>query len=306
MGKHDIGLVFLLNLGLVAAAGLVVFFGVVCSPAGYGEDIRLAAMQIGEDFVSAVTHTARSPHQEGQNPEEREAEAREAVAFSISFLSEIAAKKRREAIEEDRLVGLLSRLEESIQENRYDEAREIVSKMEAIAQQKPGDNRYFYLARSVSRLIENAGAPSRYEDNLRILQEELGRLRAERERYRKTLQDVLVDRHFAESALSLQESNAQIQALLLQTLQEQYAESQEALSTTRAQIEQGETLSSLAAKEFAREGYREGIDEARDILEQSLRIRSRDSRIEFLNEARTRYAPDSAMVTLIDTLLERL
>jgi hypothetical protein len=227
-------------------------------------------------------------------------------------LAEITAKKQREAIEEDRITGLLSRLEASVRENRYEEAGQIAREMETVAQRHSGDERYLYLARSVARLVEHSGARPgneaqlRDEPQIQALQEELGRLAVEREFYRNNLQDALWEQRFAESALALQENNAQIQELLLQTLREQYAQSQEALSVARSQLDTGETLATLTAKERVKEGYREGIGEALELLEQSLRIRNRDSRIAFLNEALTRYPPDSAMTTLINTLLERL
>jgi hypothetical protein len=227
-------------------------------------------------------------------------------AVYSSFLSDITAKRQRAAIEESRLAGLLARLEASVRENRFEEAREIAQELEIIAQRQDGGSRYLYLARSIVRLVENAGGQSRYEESLGALQDELERMKAEREFYRRNLQDVQADQRFVESALSLQESNAQIQQMLLDTLREEYAKSQDALSETRARLDAGETLAIREARERTSEGYQEGIGEARNLLEQSLRIRSRDTRIAFLREARTRYPADSAMVHLIDTLLERL
>jgi hypothetical protein len=304
----DGGLVGVLNLILVIMLAAAVYFGAVVSPARRGEDVREALMRIGEGIAGISTRSAppfyravpdaAASHEDG---------IRDIDTVYASFLSEITAKKRRESMEEDRITGLLSRLEASVQENRYEEARQIAREMESVAQRHPGDGRYFYLARSVARLVEHSGTRHGNEEaDIQALREQLGRLAAERELYRDNLQDALLEQRFAESALALQESNAQIQEMLLQTLREQYAKSQEALSTARSQLDTGETLATLAAKERTREGYQEGIGEARDLLEQSLRIRSRDSRIAFLNEARTRYPPDSAMTTLIDTLLERL
>ena len=304
----DGGLVGVLNLVLAAAAATAVYFGVVVSPDGRGEDVREALTRIGEGLANALAGSAQPLHQTEAAPKEGDSgdEARDINVVYASFLAEIAAKNQRETIEEDRITGLLSRLEASVRGNRYEEARQIARDRESAAQRRSGNERYLYLARSVARLVEHSAARSDDEAQLRALREELGRLTTEREFYRSNLQDALEEQRFAESALALQESNAQIQEMLLQTLREQYAQSQEALSTARAQLDSGETLATLAAKERTREGYREGIGEARDLLEQSLRIRSRDSRIAFLNEARTRYPPDSAMATLIGTLLDRL
>jgi hypothetical protein len=300
-------LVCVLNLVLVMITVPAMYFGFARSSVGRGEDVRQAVMQIGDNIRYAVTNTA---------PPSRRMEAvlvttgagedtRDMDALYTTFLLDITAKKQRETIEEDRLIGLLSRLETSVRESRYEEAREIAWEMETAAQQK-GDDRYLYLARSVSRLVKNAGTQPRYGASLAALEEELGRLKAERDLYRRNLQEVEAEQRFAESALSLQDSNAQIQEMLLETLREQYAQSQEALLVTRAQLDAGETFTTLEAKERTREGYEEGLGEARDLLERSLRIRSRDSRIAFLNEARTRYPSDSAMARLIETLLERL
>ncbi|MDR1470434.1 MAG: hypothetical protein LBT00_14215 [Spirochaetaceae bacterium] len=305
----DGGLVGVLNLILVMTAAVAVYFGIVASPAGRGEDVREAFTHIGEDFAGILARSTPPFHQTGAVPEgaaSHEDAARDIDVVYASFLSEITAKKQREAIEEDRITGLLSRLETSVRESRYEEAGRIAREMEAVAQRYSGDGGYLYLARSVARLVERSGVRPGDEAQLRALREEFDRLAMEREFYRNNLQDALAEQRFAESALALQESNAQIQEMLLQTVREQYAQSQEALSVARAQLDSGETLVTLEAKEYTREGYREGIGEARDLLEQSLRIRSRDSRIAFLHEARTRYPPDSAMATLINTLLERL
>jgi hypothetical protein len=304
----DGGLVGVLNLVLALTAATAVYFGVVVSTDGREEDVREALLHIGKSLANTLTGSAPPFHQRGTVPEGGVwgDGTRDINVVYASFLAEITAKKQREEIEEDRITGLLSRLEASVRENRYEEAGRIAREMEIAAERYSGDGRYLYLARSVARLVEYAGIRPGDEAQLQALREELGRLTMEREFYRNNLQDALEEQRFAESALALQESNAQIQEMLLQTLREQYAQSQEALSTVRAQLDSGETLATLTAKERTREGYREGIGEARDLLEQSLRIRSRDSRIAFLNEARTRYPPDSAMATLIDTLLERL
>lgn len=304
----DSGLVGVLNLVLVVTAVAAVYFGIVVSPNGRGEDVREALARIGMGITHASIGSAQLLHRTEKVPDEGAFgdETRNINVIYASFLAEITAKKQREAIEEDRIAGLLLRLEASVQENRYEETRQIAREMESAAQRYSGDERYLYLARSVARLVEHSAVRPEDEAQLRALREELGRLATEREFYRGNLQDALEEQRFAESALALQESNAQIQDILLQTLREQYARSQEALSTAMAQLDSGETLATLAAKEYTREGYREGIGEARDLLEQSLRIRSRDSRIAFLNEARTRYPPDSAMLTLIGALLDRL
>jgi hypothetical protein len=297
-----------LNLILVVTAAAAVYFGIIVSPSGRGEDVREALMRIGEDFVNIPARSAPSSRRMAPEAADSDGDGmRDINAVYASFLSKIMAKKQQEAIEEDRITGLLSRLEASIRENRYEEAARIAREMEVVTQQHSGEDRYLYLARSVARLVEHSGVRHESEKAaIQALREELDRLATEREFYRNNLQDVLLEQRFSESALALQESNAQIQEMLLQTLQEQYAKSQEVLSTVRAQLDTGETLATIEAKEHTREGYREGIGEARDILEQSLRIRSRDSRIAFLTEARTRYPPDSAMIILIDTLLERL
>jgi hypothetical protein len=311
----DGGLVGGLNLILALTAAGAVYFGIVVSQAGRGEDVREALTRIREDFSSLFARSAPPFHRTGLVPEVAASSgdgARDMNTVYASFLAEITAKKQREVIEEDRITGLLSRLEASVRENRYEEAGRIAREMETAAQRHSGSGQYLYLARSVARLVEHSGArpngeaQTGEEPQLQALREELGRLAMEREFYRNNLQDALQEQRFAESALALQESNAQIQELLLQTLRDQYAQSQEELSAVRAQLDTGETLATLAAKERVREGYREGIGEARDLLEQSLRIRSRDSRIAFLREARTRYPSDSAMTALIDTLLERL
>ena len=305
---NDGSLVGILNLVLVMTAAVAVYFGIVASPAGRGEDVREAFARIGEGFAGAPAGSVPLAGQTGVVPKGAAAGdgARDIDVVYAAFLAEITAKRQREAIEEDRIMGLLSRLEASVRENRYEEAGRIAREMESAAQRHSGDGRYLYLARSVARLVEYADVRPGDEAEIQALRDELGRLAMEREFYQNNLQEALEKQRFAESTLALQESNAQIQEMLLQTAREQYAKSEEALSTVRAQLDSGETLATLAAKEYVREGYQEGIGEARNILEQSLRIRSRDSRIAFLNEARTRYPPDSAMATLIDTLLERL
>jgi hypothetical protein len=308
--RSGAGLVCGLNLILALITAAAVYFGFVRQPSERGEDMRQAVMRIWDDFLNAVTgdvpRSFRAESVDGEGADDRD--ARDSAAFS-AFLAEMAAKKQRESVEDDRFAGLLSRLDASVRESRYEDAREIAQEMEMIAQQKSGDSRYLYLARSVSRLVENAGGQplqSLREESLGALQEELGRLEAERDLYRRNLQDARAEQQFAESTLSLQESNAQIQQLLLELLREQYEKSQDALAVARAQLDAGETLAVREARERVREGYREGISEAQGLLEQSLRIRSRDSRIAFLNEALTRYPPGSAMEKLIDTLLERL
>jgi hypothetical protein len=302
-----LGLVCVLNLVLVMTAAAVVYFGFARSSVGRGEDIRQAALQIKDSILSIFTKPAYSDRQAAVPAIPAvDGVMREGNVPYTSIFAELSAKKQREAFEEDQLIGFMSRIETNIQDGRYEEARNIAQEMEAVVRQKGDDRWYLYFARSVSRLVENAATQSRHEDTLSALQEELGRLKAEREFYRKNLWDVQMAQSFAESALSLQESNAQIQDMLLQILREQYAKSQEALSETRAQLDTGEPLATIEAKERIREGYHEGISEARDLLERSLRIRNRDSRIAFLNEARTRYPPTSAMAKLIDTLLERL
>jgi hypothetical protein len=297
-----------LNLILVVTAVAAVYFGIIVSPSGRGEDVREALMRIGEDFVNIPARSVLSSHRTVPEAADSDGDGtRDINTVYVSFLSKIMAKKQQEAIEENRITGLLSRLEASIRENRYEEAARIAREMEVVTQQHSGEDRYLYLARSVARLVEHSGMRHESEEtDIQALREELDRLATEREFYRNNLQDALLEQRFSESALALQESNTQIQEMLLQTLQEQYAKSQEALSTVKAQLDTGETLATIEAKEHTREGYREGISEARDILEQSLRIRDRDSRIAFLTEARTRYPPDSAMIILIDTLLERL
>jgi hypothetical protein len=298
-----------LNLFLALAAAGAVYFGIAASGTGRGEDVRDALTRIGEGFAHILARSAPSSRRfdaasgGGAFPG---AGTRDLDTVYALFLAEITAKKQREAIEEYQITGLLSRLESCVRENRYEEAGRIAREMETVAERYAGDGRYLYLARSVARLVEHSSELPGGDDRNQALREELGRLSMEREFYRNHLQDALQEQRFTESALALQESNAQIQELLLQTLREQYAQSQEALSVTRAQLDTGETLTSLAAKERIREGYREGIGEARYLLERSLRIRSRDSRIAFLTEARSRYPADNAMVTLIDTLLERL
>jgi hypothetical protein len=296
-------LVCVLNLILALIVAVAVYFGFARRPVERGKDVLQAVTHVWDDFLHGSTESVPGPfHTEIAHG--RAAGDDNAVYFSI--LSDIAAKKQRETIEADRLAGLLSRLDASVRENRYEDAREIAREMEIIAQQKSDDSQYLYLARSVSLLVENAGSQSLYEEHLGVLKEELGRLNAEREFYRRNLEDAQLEQYFAESTLSLQASNAQIQQLLIELLREEYVKSQEELSAVKAQLDAGETLTVREARERTQEGYQEGITEARDLLEQSLRIRSRDSRIVFLNEARTRYLSDSVMVRLIDTLLERL
>jgi hypothetical protein len=304
--RSGAGLVCGLNLILALVTAAAVYFGFLRQSAGYNEDMQQAVMHIRDNFLDAVIGNASFYKEPAYGEPAADEDMRDMNAVYSSFLSDISAKKQREMIEEDRLDGLLSRLDASVRENRYADAREIAREMETAAQQKKGDNRYLYIARSVSRLVENAGSQPRYEESLGTLREELGRLNAEREYYRRNFQDAQTEQRFAENTLSLQESNAQIQQLLLETLREQYVKSQEALSETMARLDSGETLAIREARERTQEGYQEGITEARDLLEQSLRIRSRDSRIAFLDEARTRYLSSSAMVKLIDTLLERL
>jgi hypothetical protein len=305
------GLVLALNLilGLAAAGG--VYFGLARPAAGRGEDVRLAAAQIAaqvrDNVLSAFFYAAPSRWTGAvQGDAAAEGDSRDMNAVYASFWSEITAKRQRETIEENRLAGLLARIEASVKEKRYTEAQEIAREMEIVAQQRSGDSQYRYLARSIALLVENAGGRSQYEESLGALQKELGRLNAERESYSRNLRGVQMEQRFAESALSLQESNAQIQQMLLVTLQEEYEKSQAALSETRARLNAGETLALREARERTQAGYQEGITEARDILEQSLRIRNRDSRIAFLEEIRTRYDSDTAMTNLINTLLERL
>jgi hypothetical protein len=308
--RSGAGLVCVLNLILALITAAAVYFGFVRQPARRGEDLRQAAMQIGGDFLNAVTggdsRSLRTAAAYGETAED--GDVRDAGVYS-AFLAGMTAEKERESAEDDRFAGLLSRLDASVRENRYEDAREIAGEMEKIAQQKSGDSRYLYLARSVSRLVENAGgqlSASGHEERFGALQEELSHLKAERDLYRRNLRDARAEQHLAESALALQESNAQIQQMLLDTLREQYEKSQDALSVARVQLDAGETLAIREARERMQAGYQEGIAEAQGLLEQSLRIRSRDSRIAFLNGARTRYPPGSAMVNLIDTLLERL
>jgi hypothetical protein len=304
--RSGAGLVCGLNLILALVTAAAVYFGFVRQSARYHEDMWQAVMHIWDNFLDAVTGNASLYEESAYGEPTADEDMRDMNAVYSSFLSDISTKKQREMIEEDRLDGLLSRLDASVRENRYADAREIAREMETVAQQKKGDNRYLYIARSVSRLVENADSQPRYEESLDTLREELGRLNAEREYYRRNFQDAQTEQRFVENTLSLQESNAQIQQLLLETLREQYVKSQEALSETMARLDSGETLAIREARERTQEGYQEGITEARDLLEQSLRIRSRDSRIAFLGEARTRYLSSSAMVKLIDTLLERL
>jgi hypothetical protein len=317
--RSGAGLVCVLNLILALVTAAAVYFGFVRQPAGRGEDMRQAVTRIWDDVLHAVA--GDSPRSSGTeaaygagtgaaagNGDERDTVARSA------FLAERAAKKRRESIEDDRFAGLLARLDANVRENRYAQARETAREMETIARQRGGgDSRYLYLARSVSRLLEIVGGPLAEArralntmERLDALREELGRLKAERDLYRGNLHDARTEQRFAESALALQESNAQIQQLLLEALREQYAKSQEALSAARARLDAGEPLAIREARERTREGYREGVTEARGLLEQSLRIRNRDSRMAFLHEARTRYPAGSVMEKLIDTLLERL
>jgi hypothetical protein len=310
-------LVCVLNLILALITAAAVYFGFMRQPAGRGEDMRQAVMRIWDDVLHAVA--GDSPRSAGAvygtGAAAGNGDERDTAAFS-ALLSEMAAKKRRESIEDDRFAGLLARLDADVRENRYAQARETAWEMETIAQQRDGeggDSQYLSFARSVSRLLEIAGGQlpeARRELNtmerLGALREELGRLKAERDLYRENLRDARTEQRFAESALALQESNAQIQRLLLEALREQYEKSQEALSAVRAQLDAGEPLAIREARERTREGYREGIAEARGLLEQSLRIRNRDSRMAFLHEARTRYPSGSAMEKLIDTLLERL
>lgn len=304
--RSGAGLVCGLNLILALVTAAAVYFGFVRQSARYHEDMWQAVMHIWDNFLDAVTGNASLYEESAYGEPTADEDMRDMNAVYSSFLSDISTKKQREMIEEDRLDGLLSRLDASVRENRYADAREIAREMEIIAQQKSDDSQYLYLARSVSLLVENAGSQSLYEEHLGVLKEELGRLNAEREFYRRNLEDAQLEQYFAESTLSLQASNAQIQQLLIELLREEYVKSQEELSAVKAQLDAGETLTVREARERTQEGYQEGITEARDLLEQSLRIRSRDSRIVFLNEARTRYLSDSVMVRLIDTLLERL
>jgi hypothetical protein len=268
--RNSAGLVCGLNLILALITATVVYFGFVRQPTERGKDMWQAVMRIWDNFRNAVTGDVPRPFRtEAAYGEAADGgDARDTVAYS-AFLSGMAAKKQRESAEADRFAGLLSRLDASVRENRYEDAREIAREMEIIAQQKSGDSRYLYLARSVFRLVENAGgqpSQSLREESLGALQEELVRLKAERDLYRRNLQDVRTEQQFAESALSLQESNAQIQQLLLEVLREQYEKSQEALSAARAQLDAGETLAVREAKERVREGYREGITEAQGLL----------------------------------------
>jgi hypothetical protein len=325
----DGGLAIILNLILAVMAAGAVYVGIGVSQAGRGADIREALARVRDGVAGLLAPSAPSSRGTGaflDGAAAQESGTEELDTVYASFLAEITAKNQREAAEKDRVTGLLARLEARLREGRFEEAARIAREMEAAARNMEGaargkedgaagpsgEGQYLYLARSVARLVELAGARAvdgaepGGEPALRALREELGLLAMEREFYRTTLRTAEEERRFAESALALQESNAQIQEMLLRMLRDQYAQSQEDLSVARAQLDTGETLATLAAKERVREGYREGIGEARDLLEQSLRIRSRDSRIAFLTEARTRYSPDSAMAALIDTLLERL
>ena len=222
---------------------------------------------------------------------------------AASRLAEINAAARRGIIVDDRLEGLLLRLEAGIYYNRLEDARDIALSIETFAQKQTDGryNTYLYLARAVSRLVESQNVST-----INTLKEEFAQLKAENEYYRRSLLDTETRNSLTDSALSLQDSNMQIQELLLQTLREDYQKAREELTLTRSYLDSGETLATLEAKEKTREGYAEGINEARVLLEQSLRIRSRDGRVEFLKQARTRWMRDIVMVRLIDTLLERL
>jgi hypothetical protein len=223
--------------------------------------------------------------------------------FAAGQFAAISAKSRRGIIIDDRLEGLLLKLETSIYYNRLEEAREIALNIETFAQKQTDGryNSYRYIARAVSRLVDNQSF-----ETINALKEEFGRLKAENEHYRRSVLDTETRNSLTDSVLSLQDSNVQIQELLLQTLREDYEKAREELTLTRSYLDTGETLATLEAKEKTREGYAEGINEARVLLEQSLRIRSRDGRVEFLKQARTRWTGDNTMVRLIDTLLERL
>ena len=222
---------------------------------------------------------------------------------AASRLAEINAAARRGIIVDDRLEGLLLRLEAGIYYNRLEDARDIALSIETFAQKQTDGryNTYLYLARAVSRLVESQNVST-----INALKEEFAQLKAENEYYRRSVLDTETRNSLTDSALSLQDSNMQIQELLLQTLREDYQKAREELTLTRSYLDSGETLATLEAKEKTREGYAEGINEARVLLEQSLRIRSRDGRVEFLKQARTRWMRDIVMVRLIDTLLERL
>jgi hypothetical protein len=307
--KSGAGMVCLLNGILAAITAAALYFGVIRSSAERGGDIGQGLLYIGGNARRAFIPVERlsAPDTGLVLDEDTRIEKNDHAGYR-AVLAEIAAKKQQNTVEEDRLSGLFARLEASVREKRYAEARSIARDMETLARQKPSFTRYLYLARSVSRLVENASDSDQMvsEGEVLLLREELSRLKTENEMYQKTVRDARTEQHFVESALSLQESNRQIQEMLLQMLQNEYTKSQEALAEAVFQLSAGETFTTIAAKERVREGYQEGVTEARELLERSLRIRSRESRIAFLSEARTRYTDDESMTTLIDTLLERL
>jgi hypothetical protein len=283
------GLAGILNLALVAITAAAIYFGIIVSPSGHGKDIRDALVRIGEHIIGSVRSTPSLSRTGAAS--ETAVSADEGTQDNPLYAS-LAENNRREALEGHRIAGLLSQFEKSVRENRREETERIAREMESIAQRYPDDGRYLYMTQAAAQI--------------QVLQEEIDRLVGERDFYRNDVQDALQKQLSAESALALQESNAQIQEILLQTAREQYVQSQEELSYVKALLDSGETLATIEAKERVRQGYREGIDEARVLLEESLRIRNRNGRIAFLTETRTRYPSDSAMAALIATLLERL
>jgi hypothetical protein len=329
MPKTDTGLAALLDAVFLALCGAALAAGILVLQYGnhtdgtghrYAADIAIAVegtVKTAAAFVQrfapvrfrgASTETGFSAPVQGGflgEPAGADAGADEdtATVSAAGRLAAISAASRRGIIVDDRLEGLLLRLETSIYYNRLEEARDIALNIETFAQKQTDGryNSYLYIARAVSRLVGNQSF-----EIINALKEEFAQIKSENEYFRRSILDTETRNSLTDSALSLQDSNVQIQELLLQTLRDDYEKTREELILTRSYLDTGETLATLEAKEKTREGYAEGINEARVLLEQSLRIRSRDGRVEFLKQARTRWTGDNMMVRLIDTLLERL
>jgi tetratricopeptide (TPR) repeat protein len=215
---------------------------------------------------------------------------------------EIIGLKQKEALQRDRLSAMFLELKNSLDAGDFAlvflRSEEIGRYIEILQKEERNDYE-----------LELAAALSMYHfakyaiDNDK--KDEAAQL--QNAEYAKQLTLAIGQLNAANSVLNLENNILTINEAELKALREKNIEAEELLARANANIENDiNERWKMLARGLERSGYRDAITDAKEILLAALRIRSRDTRVEYLKNARSRWEHDEYMSDFIGFLLERL